>query len=154
MADSERRVAVSNRKARHEYEILETIEAGIALTGTEVKSLRQGKANLQDAYAVIQRGEVVLFNAHISPYTEGSYTNHDPVRQRKLLLHANQIRKLKSKVAEKGFTLIPLALYFKGPLIKVDLAVARGKRQYDKRETIKQRDIDRELRQRMKQRSR
>ncbi len=154
MAESERRVAVSNRKARHEYEILDTLEAGIALTGTEVKSLRQGKANLQDSYAIVQRGEVFLYNAHISPYKEGSYTNHDPVRVRKLLLHRNQIHRLQSKVAEKGFTLIPLAFYFKGPHVKVDLAIARGKRQYDKRESIKQRDIERELRQRMKQHSR
>ena len=154
MAESERRVAVSNRKARHEYEILDTIEAGIALTGTEVKSLRQGKANLQDAYAVVQRGEVFLFHAHISPYKEGSYANHDPVRPRKLLLHRNQIHRLQTKVAEKGLTLIPLAFYFKGPHVKVDLAIARGKRQYDKRESIKQRDIDRELRQRMKRHTR
>ncbi len=154
MAESERRVKVSNRKARYEYEILETIEAGIALTGTEVKSLRQGKANLQDGYAIIQRGEVWLHGAHISPYTEGSYTNHDPVRPRKLLLHKNQIRKLMGRVAEKGFTLIPLAFYFKGPNVKVDLALARGKKHYDKRESIKSREVDRELRQRMKHQNR
>ena len=154
MPDTERHVAVSNRKARHDYEIIETIEAGIALTGTEVKSLRQGRANLQDAYALVTRGEIFLHGAHISPYTEGSYTNHDPVRTRKLLLQRKQIRKLTGRVAEKGFTLVPLSFYFKGPLVKVDLALARGKRQFDKRESIKKREIDRELQQRMKQRSR
>lgn len=154
MAESEHRVSISNRKARFEYEILETLEAGIVLTGTEVKSLRQGKANLQDSYAIVHRGEVFLHGAHINPYTEGSYTNHDPVRPRKLLLHRNQIRKLKARVSEKGFTLIPLSLYFKGPHAKIELAIARGKRQYDKRESIKQREMDRELRQRMKQHAR
>jgi SsrA-binding protein len=154
MPDTERRLAVSNRKARHDYEILETIEAGIVLTGTEVKSLRQGRANLQDAYALISRGEVVLHGAHISPYTEGSYANHDPVRPRKLLLQGKQIRKLIGRVAEKGHTLIPLSFYFKGPYVKVELALARGKRQFDKRETIKKRDAEREIQQRMKQRTR
>lgn len=150
MSGTERRVIVSNRKARHEYEVLESLEAGVALTGTEVKSLRKGNANLQDAYAMIRGGEVWLVGAHISPYEYGTVTSHDPVRTRKLLLQAKQIRKLRSRVAEKGLTLIPLAFYFKGPFAKVEIALARGKKLYDKRESIKKRDEERDLRQRMK----
>lgn len=144
---NERRVVVSNRKARHEYSIIETLEAGIALTGTEVKSLRQGNANLQDSFALIRNGEVWLEGMHISPYEHGTIYNHDPKRRRKLLLKKKEIRKLLSKVSEKGFTLVPLSVYFKGPYAKVELAVARGKKLYDKREAVAQRDIERKLQQ-------
>jgi SsrA-binding protein len=150
MADSEPRILVSNRKARHDYEILETLEAGIALKGTEVKSLRKGNANLQDGYAVIKNGEVWLFGMHISPYDKGNINNHDPRRERRLLLHRKQIRKLFGRVTEKGLTLIPLSAYFKGPYAKIELAVARGKKSYDKREAIAKREAQRELSKRMK----
>ncbi len=150
MAEHEHRVIVSNRKARHEYEILETLEGGLVLTGTEVKSLRAGKANLLDAYALLKGGEVWLLGMHINPYEHGSYRNHVPDRTRKVLLHARQIYKLQGRVAERGLALIPLAIYFKGPYAKVELAIARGKRLYDKRESIKRRDAERDLRQRTK----
>jgi SsrA-binding protein len=150
MEESERHAAISNRKARHDYEILETLEAGIALKGTEVKSLRKGNANLQDSYAVVKNGEVWLFGLHISPYEHGNINNHDPRRIRKLLLQKKQIRKLIGKVVEKGLALVPLSLYFKGPFAKIELAVARGKKSYDKRESIKNREAKRELAQRMK----
>ncbi|MBK7378138.1 MAG: SsrA-binding protein SmpB [Ignavibacteriales bacterium] len=139
-----------NRKARHEYTILQTIEAGIVLQGTEVKSLRAGKANLVDSYASIERGEVWLISAHISEYTQGNINNHEPTRSRKLLLNRNEIRKLTSKVNEKGLTLIPLRLYFKHGKVKVELGLAQGKKVYDKRETIAKRDFDREQQRRIK----
>ncbi len=150
MAENEHRVVASNRKARHEYEVLETLEAGLVLTGTEVKSLRGRNANLLDAYALLKGGEVWLLGMHISPYSHGNISNHDPIRTRKLLLQKRQILKLKGRVAEKGLALIPLSVYFKGPFAKVELAIARGKKQYDKRETIKRRDAQREVQQRMK----
>ncbi|MBI2620506.1 MAG: SsrA-binding protein SmpB [Ignavibacteriales bacterium] len=152
MAEKESRVAVSNRKARHNYHILDTLEAGIALKGTEVKSLRKGNANLQDSYAVIKNGEVLLIGMHISPYEHGNINNHQPDRTRKLLLHRKQIRKLVGKVQEKGLTLIPLAVYFKGPYAKVELAIAQGKRKYDKREAIARKEAQREIAQRLKRR--
>lgn len=150
MAEHQHRVIVSNRKARHDYEILETWEAGLVLTGTEVKSLRAGKANLVDAYALLKGGELWLLGMHINPYEHGSYANHQPDRTRKVLLHTRQILKLQGRVAERGLALIPLSVYFKGPYAKVELALARGKRQYDKRESIKRRDAEREVRQRTK----
>ncbi|MBI3004453.1 MAG: SsrA-binding protein SmpB [Ignavibacteriales bacterium] len=150
MAETEQRVTISNRKARHDYEILESFEAGIALKGTEVKSLRKGNANLQDGYAVIKNGEVWLLGMHISPYEQGSINNHDPRRTRKLLLQKKEIRKLLSKVPEKGLTLIPLSVYFKGPYAKVELAVCRGKKTYDKREAIAKRDAQRDISKRLK----
>jgi SsrA-binding protein len=133
-----------NRKARHEYLILQTFEAGIVLTGTEVKSLREGNANLVDSYALLNKGEVWLNNAHISEYKHGSLNNHDPIRSRKLLLNKSEIRKLIGKVKEKGLTLIPLRLYFKKGRVKVELALAKGKKVYDKRESIAKRDLQRE----------
>lgn len=133
-----------NRKARYEYLILQTYEAGIVLTGTEVKSLREGKANLVDSYAFLNKGEVWLNNAHISEYKHGSLNNHDPIRSRKLLLNKSEIRKLIGKVKEKGLTLIPLRLYFKKGRVKVELALAKGKKVYDKRESIAKRDLQRE----------
>ncbi len=144
MAEGEKTIA-TNRKARHQYHILETIEAGIVLQGTEVKSLRQGKVNLGDAYAKIKDGEVWLVEMHISPYEQGNVFNHEPRRPRKLLLHKREIKRLLGKVQERGLTLIPLRIYFKRGRAKVELALAKGKRLYDRREDIKRRDEEREV---------
>lgn len=137
----------TNRKARHEYFIEETIEAGIVLKGTEVKSIRQGKVNIKDSYATIKNGEVFLKEMHISPYEQGNIFNVDPLRQRKLLLKKREIRKLNSYIMQKGYTLIPLSIYIKNGLVKVELAVAKGKKLYDKREDIARRDAERRIRQ-------
>lgn len=139
------RTLVENRRARFSYEILETLEAGIALAGTEVKSIREGKANIQEAYADIRGGEVYLVGSHISPYSHGNRTNHDPLRDRKLLLTVREIQRLQGKVAEKGLTLVPVRLYLKGRLVKLELGVGRGKKLVDKREDIKRRDQEREI---------
>ncbi len=139
-----------NRKARHEYFILQTYEAGIVLVGSEVKALRLNRANLVDSYAVISNGEVWLFNANVSVYDQASINNHDPVRKRKLLLNRSEIRKLNKAVSEKGNALIPLRLYFKDGLVKVELAVATGKKQYDKREEIAKKDLKREMQRKFK----
>ena len=139
-----------NRKARHEYTILQTYEAGIALQGTEVKALRQGKANLVDSYATIKENEVWLVSAHISPYEQGNIYNHEPTRTRKLLLNRSEIRKLIGKTKEKGLTLIPLRLYFKNGKVKVELALAKGKKVYDKREAIAKKDLQRNQERRIK----
>ena len=145
------KIVSDNRQARFQYEILDTYEAGIALKGTEVKSAREGKANLRDGYALIRDEEVWLLNVHISPYeTAGRYFNHDPRRSRKLLLHKKEIRKLVGKVQEKGLTLIPLKMYLKKGLIKVEIAVGRGKKLHDKRETIKQRQDKRDMQRALK----
>ncbi|HLE56072.1 MAG TPA: SsrA-binding protein SmpB [Rhodothermia bacterium] len=139
------KVVATNRKARHEYHIGERFEAGIALQGTEVKSIRDSKINLQDAYCTIENGEVTLINCHISPYSYGTDTNHEPMRPRRLLLHRREIAKLKKAVDQKGFTLVPLSVYFKRGLAKVEIGVARGKKQYDKRADISARDSKRRL---------
>ncbi|MCJ7501090.1 SsrA-binding protein SmpB [bacterium] len=139
------RTLVQNRQARFNYEILEKVEAGIALAGTEVKSIREGKANIKEAYADIRNGEAWLIGAHISPYSHGNITNHDPLRERKLLLNAVEIHRLQVKVMEKGLTLVPLRLYLKGRLVKLELGVGRGKKLGDKREDIKKRDQEREI---------
>ncbi len=139
-----------NRKARHEYTIIQSFEAGIALQGTEVKALRQGKANLVDSYANLQGGEVFLVGAHISVYEQGNINNHEPTRTRKLLLNKSEIRKLIGKVKEKGLTLIPLRLYFKNGKVKVELALVKGKKVYDKREAIAKRDYERDQERRFK----
>jgi len=139
------KIIANNKKARHDYEISGEIEAGIVLVGTEVKSIRQGKVNLKDAYADINNGEVFLKQMHITPYQNAHYDNHDPLRSRKLLLHNREIKKITSKVAERGFTIVPLKVYFKNGKIKVQIALARGKKLYDKRDTIKKRDVQREL---------
>lgn len=139
------KVITENRKARHDYHVEETFEAGIALAGTEVKSLRAGKANLKDSFARIDHGEMFLFNAHISPYEQGNRFNHDPLRTRKLLMHAHEIRKLIGKVQEKGLTLVPLKMYFKNGKAKVLLALAKGKKLYDKRDDMAARDAKREM---------
>lgn len=139
------KVVVNNRKARHLYHIIETVEAGIVLTGTEVKSLRDRKANIGDAYAVVESGEVWLMHLHISPYEQGNQFNHEPLRKRKLLLHRRDIRRLIGKTVEKGLTLIPLRLYFRGGWAKVELALARGKKTHDKRQDIARRDAARDM---------
>ncbi len=139
--------SISNRRARHDYHILESMECGIELKGTEVKSIRLGKVSLAESYALVQRDEVKLENMQITPYEHGSYENHEPKRSRKLLLHKKEILKLKQKIAEKGLTLVPLKLYFNARgIAKVELGLAKGKKLFDKRETIKQRDTERELR--------
>jgi SsrA-binding protein len=135
----------SNRRARHEFWIDETHEAGIALTGTEVKSLRDGRVNLADAFARVEHGEVWLHHLHISPYAQGNIHNHDPLRTRKLLLHRREIVRLKAKTDQKGYTLIPLRLYFRRGVAKVELALARGRHIYDKRERIAERDAERRI---------
>jgi len=144
MAEPERRVVASNRRARHDFEILETVEAGIALLGPEVKSLRAGRASLRESFAQIERGEVLLRGMHISPYEPATRENPEPTRDRKLLLHRSEISKLFKRVTERGLTLIPLSLYFKGGRAKVELALCRGKRSYDKREAIRRREQERE----------
>ena len=141
---------INNRKANYDYEIIETIEAGISLMGTEIKSIRNGKANLKDSYAIIKNGECFLLNMHISHYKEGNIFNHDETRTRKLLLHKKEILKLQSKIELDGYTLIPLKLYFKGNKAKLLIGVAKGKKTYDKRETIKKRDIERDIRKQFK----
>jgi SsrA-binding protein len=137
---------VTNRKARHDYHVLESIEAGLVLTGTEVKSLRQRRANLTDGYARLDGGEMWLHGMHVSPYEQGSYANVDPVRKRKLLLHRDEIRRLAGKVRDKGMTLIPLRVYFRKNRAKVELGVCRGKKSYDKREDIARRETERDIR--------
>ena len=139
------RVVAQNRKARHEFHVLETWETGIVLQGTEVKSLRAGKANLADAFATLSGGELWLFNMHVSPYEQGNRFNHDPLRPRKLLMHRSELRKLVGQVEQKGLTLVPLSMYFNSSgRAKVELAIARGKKMHDKRDTEKERDWKRE----------
>lgn len=134
-----------NKRARYDYHILETWEAGLVLTGTEVKSLRDGKAQITDAYGIVKDGEVYLLNLHISPYKQGSYNNHEPTRTRKLLLHKRQIRRLIGAVEREGLTLVPLDLYFKNGVAKVTLALGKGKKLHDKRDTERARDAEREI---------
>ncbi len=144
------KIITTNRKARYEYEIIDKWETGIVLLGTEVKALRAGRANLKDSHANIKDGEIFLLNTHISPYSHGNLNNHDPLRIRKLLMHKKEIKKLIGKVEGKGLTLIPLKLYFKNGRAKVQLALARGKKLYDKRQDIAKRDSDRDLRRQLK----
>jgi SsrA-binding protein len=141
-----------NRQAFHNYEILERLEAGIVLTGTEIKSARDGRVNLKDAYGLVKSGEVWLLNCHISPYSHGNYANHDPLRTRKLLLNRSEIRKLIGRTTEKGLTLVPLRLYLKGGRLKCELALARGRKLHDKREVSRLKTIDKETRQAISQR--
>jgi len=152
-ANEGRKVVTTNRSARFNYHIEEVMEAGIQLTGTEIKSIREGRANLQDAYAVIENGEVWLLGMHISPFEQASeYFNHDPRRPRKLLLHRRQIDYLQRQIQQKGYTLVPVALVLNRGLAKVDLALARGKRQYDKREAIAERDAQRRIERALRER--
>jgi SsrA-binding protein len=141
-----------NRQAFHNYEILERLEAGIVLTGTEIKSARDGRVNLKDAYGLVKSGEVWLLNCHISPYSHGNYANHDPLRTRKLLLNRSEIRKLIGRTTEKGLTLIPLRLYLKDGRLKCELALAKGRKLHDKREVARMKTIDKEARQAVAQR--
>lgn len=141
--DGERLIA-SNKKALHDYHVLDTMEAGLVLQGTEVKSLRDGKANLRDSYVLVRGGEAVMLNAHISPYGFGNRENHEPMRTRKLLLHKREIEKLEQRITEKGLAVVPLRLYFKGSRVKAQIAVVKGKKLYDKRETEKKKEADRE----------
>jgi SsrA-binding protein len=153
---TERELAQSNiaenRKAFHDYHLLETFEAGIALLGTEVKAIREGRVNLRDSFARLENGEVFLFNVNISPYSHRGYAEHEPLRRRKLLLHRHEIRKLIGKTVEKGMTLVPTRLYFKNGRVKVAISLAKGKKEYDKRETVKRREADRETRAAIKSR--
>jgi SsrA-binding protein len=135
-----------NRKAFHDYHILDTFEAGLVLLGTEVKSIREGRVNLRDSFARLEHGEAFLYNVNISPYSHRGYVDHEPLRPRKLLLHRDELRKLTGKTVEKGMTLVPLRLYFKNGRVKVAIGLAKGKKEYDKRETIKRRETDRETR--------
>jgi SsrA-binding protein len=144
--DSQERVVATNRKALHDYFILERYEAGIVLKGTEVKSLRQGSANLQDGYALVRSGELWLVGMHISPFDKGNINNHDPIRDRKLLMHKKELLRITGKASEKGLTLVPLKVYFKKNIVKVEIGLAQGKRAYDKREAIKKRDVERQIR--------
>ena len=148
------RPIADNRKAFHDYHILETFEAGIALLGTEVKGIREGQANLRDSFARVDKGEVWLFNVHINPYSHRGYVDHDPKRKRRLLLHKYEIRKLIGKTVEKGLTLIATKMYFKNGKVKVEIALAKGKQDHDKRETLRRREADRETRAAVKERVR
>jgi SsrA-binding protein len=143
-----------NRKAFHDYHILDTYEAGVALLGTEIKAIREGRVNLRDSYASVDNGEVFLYNVNISPYSHRGYADHEPLRKRKLLLHRSEILKLVGKTVEKGMTLVPLRLYFKNGRVKVAVGLAKGKKDYDKREAIKKRETDRETRAAVKARRR
>ena len=149
-----RKVIAENRRARRDYHVLERVEAGMALTGTEVKSLRDGGGNLQEAYAVLRGGEVFLVGANIAPYRQGSDANHEPMRDRKLLLHRREIEQLGDKVAQRGMTLVPLVLYFKGGRVKLELGLAKGKEGRDKRQAISDRDARRQLEREVKERYR
>ncbi|MFP5245283.1 MAG: SsrA-binding protein SmpB [Thermoanaerobaculia bacterium] len=148
------KLIASNKKALHDYFVLQKVEAGLVLTGTELKSLREGKAQLKDAYVIFKDDEAFLFGAHISPYSHGNIQNHDPERTRKLLLHRREIEKLRGQTVEKGLSVVPLRLYFKGSRVKAEIAVVRGKKQYDKRDTERKRELDREAAVAMKERGR
>ena len=151
---SGQRLIADNRKARHDYHLFDTYEAGVELLGTEVKAIREGRVNLKDSYGRIEGGEVFLCNLHISPYSHRGYAEHAPLRRRRLLLHRYEIRKLVGKTQERGFTLVPVRLYFKGGRVKVAVSLAKGKKTHDKRETIRRRELDRETRAMVKQHSR
>ena len=144
------KVISQNRKAYHDYHIEEAVESGIALLGTEVKSLREGRAHLKDSYVILKSGEAFLLNCHISPYSHGNIMNHEPLRTRKLLMHRKEIDRLRGKVEGKGYTLIPLKLYFKDSFVKVEIGLARGKKLFEKRDTIKEREAKREIEKAMK----
>jgi len=148
------RLIADNRKARHDYHISDVYEAGIVLLGTEVKAIREGRVNLRDSYGRIEAGEIFLHGLHVSPYSHRGYSEHEPLRRRKLLLTKREIHKLTGKAVERGFTLVPVRMYFKRGLVKVALGVAKGKKAHDKRETIRRRQIDRETRAAVKERSR
>ena len=151
MKNKQNKLITNNRRARYEYDILETLETGIALKGTEVKSIRQGSLSLSESYVVVRNGELFLVGAHIAPYEQAHQFNHDPVRDRKLLAHKSQIRKLEASVQQKGMTLVPTKAYFVRGKVKLEIAIARGKKLYDKRQTIRDREVARDVEKRMKQ---
>jgi SsrA-binding protein len=148
------KIIAENRKALHDYHIVETLEAGIALLGTEVKSIREGRVNLRDSYGRVENGEIWVYNINISPYSHRGYADHEPLRRRKLLLHRHEVLKLIGKTAERGFTLVPLRVYYKNGRVKVAISLAKGKTAPDKRETIRRRETERETRAAIKNRSR
>lgn len=152
--EAARKIIAENRKAFHDYHILDTLEAGVVLLGTEVKAIREGRVNLRDSYARVENGELYVFNVHISPYSHRGYADHEPLRRRKLLLHRDEIRKLIGKTVEKGMTLVPLRMYFKNGRVKLAISLVKGKKEHDKRETIKRREVDRETRAAIKDRRR
>jgi len=154
MADPQHRVIASNRRARHDYELVDTLEAGLVLRGPEVKSLRDGKASMGDAYVIIRRGELFLLKFHISAYDPAYFVNSEPLRERKLLAHKNQIRKCDARLSEKGLTIIPLSIYFKDGRAKLEIALARGKRRYDKRHAIREREDARDTQRALRRGSR
>lgn len=139
------KIAAENRKARHDFFIEETFEAGISLLGTEIKSIREGRMNLRDSYVLLKDGEAFLLNCHISPYSHGNIMNHDPLRERKLLLNRRELDRLKGKTTQKGYTIVPLKAYFKGPYVKIEIGLATGKKLFDKRETIKRKEAERQI---------
>ncbi|ACL70321.1 SsrA-binding protein SmpB [Halothermothrix orenii] len=148
------KVIARNKKARHDFFIEETYESGIILRGTEIKSVREGRVNLKDSFALVENGEVFLYNMHISPYKQGNRYNHDPGRKRKLLLHKSEIRKLIGKTKQRGYSLVPLSIYLKNNLAKIELALAKGKKKYDKRQEIAKKTAEREIRRAFKERQR
>lgn len=148
------KIVASNRRARHEYFIEDTIEAGLVLKGTEVKSIRQGRINVRESYATIENGEAYIYNMHISPYEQGNIHNVDPTRRRKLLLHKREIRRLHAAIAQKGYTLVPLSVYIKNGLVKLELATAKGKKLYDRRQEIAKRDAERRMQQHLSEKYR
>ena len=148
------RIIAENHKAHHDYHLLETFEAGLALVGTEVKAIREGRVNLRDSFGRVEGGEVYVYNVHIGAYSSRGYADHEPLRPRKLLLHRHEIRKLAGKTTEKGMTLVPVRMYFKNGRVKIAVSLAKGKKDYDRRETIRRREIDRETRAAVKERSR
>ena len=145
MSNNQIKTVATNRKAHHDYFVEETYEAGIALTGTEIKSVRAGRVNLRDSFAMVRDGDLWLMNAHIAPYEQGTYANHEPRRPRRLLMHRREINRIASELQEKGFTLVPLRLYLKNNRAKVELGLARGKKQYDKRATLRKKETQREI---------
>ena len=144
MATTEKKLIANNKKAYHDFFLEERYEAGIELHGTEVKSMRMGKCSIKEAFIRIENGEVIIYGMHVSPYEKGNIFNRDPLRPKKLLMHKSEIRKLVGKIAEKGYTLVPVEVYFKGSLVKVDIALEKGKKQYDKRQDIEKKDMRRE----------
>ena len=150
--DPQQKPIADNRKAFHDFHILETFEAGVVLRGTEVKAIREGRVNLRDSYARPEQGEIWAYNVHISPYSHRGYAEHEPTRKRKLLLHREEIRKLIGKVTERGMTLVPTRMYFRNGRVKLAIGLAKGKKSYDKRETIRRRDAERETRAAIKER--
>jgi SsrA-binding protein len=153
-ADESVKIVAVNRKASHDYELVERFEAGIVLVGTEVKAAREGRVNLKDSYAAPRNGELFLLQSHITPYSYGSYENHEPLRPRKLLLHKRELRRLVGKITERGLTVVPTKMYFKDGRLKVEIALARGKRQHDRRAAARERDVTREIQAALKERNR